>query len=199
MINTFRRKPRQLSRPRFIEMMLDLQQTTAADLLKASREDFKPETDEKLVRLECEILSLWILSLVIVAIVGDESGNDLRDDIHNEYCLSKGYTRDATIQFFAYLGKRYGEYFEGYNIWTKDHVSGDLLGLRLLGALRGQASGSKLPLDNPVLASHASSLVIDRFMSNLQLVSDLKKKFDMSEIGSAFAKDSSPANCQQRS
>ena len=171
-------KKKRLTRDAFIARLLDLQQEMVSVLSSLSVKQLAPTIDENTLKLECEVLSLWILSLAI-------PDDTLKDDIHNQYCSSRDFDSEFTNKFLTFVSKRYECYFEGYNIWVKDHKAGAMLGSAILSVFKGEADSGKLQL-NAFSTLNAFSLVMETFKATLQSIGDMKKRYDLSEIANAI-------------
>lgn len=204
MFNLFRKK--HLTRDAFIAKLLDLQQEMVSVLLRLSEKQLAPTIKEGAVKLECEVLSLWILSLAISLATSDDA-DALKDEIHNQYCAelvqrgivdkykdhrkkpllehnARDFDSEFKNHFLTFADKRYQRYFEGYNIWVKDHQAGAMLGSAILRVFKGEADSGKLQLD-AFATLNAFSLFMEVFKAALQSIGDIKKRYDLSDIEGA--------------
>lgn len=178
MFGLFNKKKIHLSRADFVVLMLSLQQKIVVILLRAARHNFQPNPDAKTLQLECEVLSLWILSLAI-------QDNDIKDIIHEKYCRNRNFDNDAIKQFYGYLKMRYEQYYDAFHSWAKNHgAGGAVLGSVIANGFKGGES-DKLELDI-FQGINAFNIFIENFKSTLDFVRDLKKKYDLSEISPVF-------------
>lgn len=184
MFRLFYSKKTQLPRADFVELMLSLQQELVSVLWRGAKDLFQPEVDPKILKFECEILSLCILSLSI-----PNSDVGLRNEILVEYCKRINCDNDSSKRFFKYLDMRCIEYYDAYNTFVKDHRAGGcVLGGVVANGLKGGKAG-KVELDI-LKAVAAFSLFVDCLKSTLEFLGRLKKKYDLSGVGSVLAEKS---------
>jgi len=179
MLGLFNKKKIHLSRADFVVSMMSLQQKIVVILLRAAQQNFQPNPDAKTLQLECEVLSLWILSLAI-------QDNDIKDIIYAEYCRHRNFDDDAIKQFCGYLNMRYEQYYDAFHSWAKDRngAGGAVLGSVIANGIKGGES-DKLEFDIFQM-TNALNIFIENFISTLEFVRDLKKKYDLSEIKPVF-------------
>jgi len=160
--------------------MLSFQQKVVAVLSRDAQKLFQPKIDAKNLQLECEVLSLCILSLAI-----QDNDLDLRNSIYVEYCHYRNFDNDTTKRFLGYLNIRCTQYYDAFNNWVKNPGAGSfVLGSVVANGLKGGES-DKLELGITNMFA-ASSLFISSFKSTLEFIGDLKKKYDLLEVSSVF-------------
>jgi hypothetical protein len=147
-------------------------------LSRTAQEYLQPKLDAETLQFECEVLSLWILSLAI-------PDDDLKNMIDNEYFRWRNFDNDDIEQFCEHLNMRYRRYYHTFNHWREDFgAHGPLLGSVLANALKTGES-DKLVSD-PLDGAYAFTIVMENFKSTLEFIADLKKKYDLSEVSSVF-------------
>jgi hypothetical protein len=186
MFRLFSKKKTRLSRADFVMLMLSFQQKMAANLVESAQRCFQPKIDAKILQVECEILSLCILSRVFLLALQDNN-LDIRNTIYVEYCHHRNFDNDTAERFLVYLDMRCKQYYDAFNAFAKDPTGGVLIGGIVANGLKGcQNNELELSIMNMLAASF---LFINNFKSTLGFVVGLKKKYDLSET---IAKSSEP-------
>jgi hypothetical protein len=185
MFGLFSKKKTRLSRADFVILMLSFQQKMAANLVESAQRCFQPKIDAKILQVECEVLSLCMLSRVFLLAIQDDN-LDIRNTIYIEYCRHRNFDNDTAKRFLVYLDMRCKQYYDAFNAFAKDTTSGALIGGIVANGLKG-GQNNELEL-NAMNMLAASSLFINNFKSTLGFIGGLKKKYDLSEVISIFVK-----------
>jgi len=120
MLRLFNKKKEHLSTADFVAAMLSFQQEVMIVLPKEAQSLFGAKIDAKNLQFECEVLSLWTLSLAI-------QDDGLRDIIHEEYCRHRNFDNDTIKHFYGYLKMRYEQYYDAFKEFAKDPEAGGLM------------------------------------------------------------------------
>lgn len=166
----------------FINFLLQQRQLVedqVVDYYKKGSELEPPyEGDEKSLRREAEIFSLWLLT------ISAPLDRDFLDSLHDTFCESEELNSQEKDIFYKELAKRYDNYNEAFNMWTKRSNSGHIMGGVMVEIIKNQNPNfslkNELPMSPGALDSAmAFSQFASLFKYLVEVIGELKRKFDI--------------------
>ncbi|MBU4315276.1 hypothetical protein KJ673_02620 [Patescibacteria group bacterium] len=98
----------------FVELMLEGREEMQKMLLQIIKEDFDYSGNEKNLKFEVVIFSLWILTLSM------PPSKKMRDLLHEQFCQNISMPEAERDVFYQEIDKRYQNYFYAFNLDQKN-------------------------------------------------------------------------------
>ena len=117
---------KKISEEDYLKSLLDLRKKIDGNFQTSIKNWFVQENvsfnlDEKHLKYDIVIFTLWIVSLTI-------QSDKCKNKFHSLYCKDVGLVENEMIDvFYDDINLRYENYYYGYNLWAKNHKNGTIL------------------------------------------------------------------------
>jgi len=178
---------KEVSKKEFIDGLLELRQQVEDNIVdyykKGSEMDPPYEGDEKGLRLEAKIFSLWLLTISIPI---DRNFLDL---LHDTYCKYAGLNSQEQEIFYRELDKRYQTYHEAFNSDNKRQKENPkavpLISGMMVEIIKNQNPNFSLKQGLPTISIFEDMMAYSLFANNfkflVETVGGLREEFDIDQ------------------
>lgn len=153
-----------------VNLLINYAENIRNDLLMYIRTDLGFQIDKDELFKECEIFTLWIMSILM-------RDNKNKDIFHSQYYFNKGLNESQILDRFQEQQIRYNNYTYGYNSWvrTKDGLSlGGIMEEILIKQNPNFKAEDTIPMADALTAHQLFTFFGKTFKSLIDVIGPLK-------------------------
>lgn len=166
---------KKISQKEFVDLLLETRSKIEKLAIKFFSEDFNYSGDEKKLRYEIMIFSLWLITISTPC-----NNYEIKDILHKTFSWRYwGVKKNEPL--FKQINRRYKNYHEAFNIWQKNPQSGHIIGAVIVETIKNQnpnfSLNKKIPQVSDLEALKATIIFGELFKTTLKIVGEIKKKY----------------------